>query len=528
MHQNKVVKEDAESYSVKKLTQAIKYLSKRNNSSSDYRQLIRELSAFKREIAKHKVKVAVVSRSQTLNSSVKDCIVNNWQKKCSVTQLSLSVTARKIVSNYDIALLTVENINSLLTEEEQLIQKLISEQLSLAIVVVHDKLQQKEILSLEEKYQNKLNVFSLKENNLANSNSFFVSSSKKINSWQKLKLKRKAIQKIDRYFEKAKQKTWQQIKQDKDRYLSSKNPEQIQQIVDRLPHRCSRISQNYLKIFKQNNNQNKLSIVNPFLSDSLMHRVQNAVQDAEVIIQQTQQKTYLKLVYKQKNRVVAFHTYIIDICYRSLADWLDTEWQKISFQHHNGGLYQLQQQLQLELQPLNNLSQHTTLLLPDVKPQLRIENYVCLSALETNSRIDFDYHYTQSTWFRILIAIFVGASIYLLTQRLFGFILLLVQIINLLTGQDNKSVRLRQQTKEIKRIVDGKYQFLVRFLTDKMIQDIAIALDEIDRDYQEQIDIIIATTNQKLQETKQKINGNKERIETLKKVHSEIKKIFQD
>ena len=522
----KIAREDLESDSIDKLTQAVNYLSI-TDKQANHTRLIDDLSVLKREIANCRLKVAVVERSQIKQNLLESFISDIEQKNCLVTRLSSPISAIDIIQNYDLALLIIEDINSLTTEEDRLIKELNSHQLFWQIIIVSENLQQSKKLNIIEKYPTELNVIFLNKNSFSKNNSSIISLLNKVKSSQKIKFKQKAIQTINRYFEEVKQTTWQQIQQDKDRYLLSKNPGQIQQIIDRLPHRCSRTIQNYLKIFKQNNNQNKLSLINPFLSDSLMHHVQNAVRDAEVTIQKTKQKTYLQLVSKG-DRVAAFHTYIIDLCHLSLTAWLNAEWQKITSQYNNGGLDRLHQQLQLELQPLSNLAEHTKLLQPDIKPKLRLENYICLSALENNSKIDFDYHYTQSTWFRILIAIFVGASIYLLTQRLFGFILLLVQIINLLTGQDTKSVRLRQQTKEIKRIVDGKYQFLVRFLTDKIIQDIAIALDNIDREYLEQIDIIVTTANQKLQEIKQQINCHKEHLETLKTTHRELKEIFKD
>lgn len=340
------------------------------------------------------------------------------------------------------------------------------------------------------------------------------------------KFNQQANQAINRYCEREKQTVWQNINRRKDVYLSGQNPEHIQQIINQLPHRCNRLAQNYLRVFKQYNNQNKINIVNPFSSNSLMYRVQNAIQEAEVIEEKTQQKTYLRLVLKNEIYTEAIHTYVMNVCQQSLADWLTDEWQNIKTNYNDGGLNKLQQQLQLEIQPLANLCQDITITQSTIKPHLQLNDYICLSALENNSKIPFDYHYTQSTWFRLLVAIIIGTVIFILTKRLFGFILLFVQLVNLLTGQDAKKVRLRQQTKEIKRILDGKYQFLIRFLVDKVTQDIAISLDNISQDYQEQIDSIIQEASKKLQKVKQEIIEDKEKIDELKKTHLKLQKIL--
>lgn len=343
---------------------------------------------------------------------------------------------------------------------------------------------------------------------------------------EKQKFKQQANRTINRYFEKEKQTVWQSLARRRNIYLSGKAPEQIQQIINQLPHRCNRLAQNYLRVFKQYNNQNKLNLVNPFSSNSLMYRVQNAIQEAVVIDEKTQHKTYLRLVLKNKIYSEAIHNYVMNACQQSLTTWLTEEWQNIETNYNNGGLNKLQQQIQLEIHPLANLCRDITLDRATIEPSLQLNDYVCLSALENNSQIPFDYHYTQSTWFRLLVAIIIGAIIYILTGRLFGFILLFVQLINLVTGQDARKVRLRQQTKEIKRILDGKYQFLIRFLVDKVTQDIAIALDKIDRDYQEQIDSITQEASQKLQQIKQEIARDREKIDELKKTHLKLQKIL--
>lgn len=340
------------------------------------------------------------------------------------------------------------------------------------------------------------------------------------------KLKRQTNRTINRYFEAKKLTVWQNIDRRKNIYLSGKNPEQIQQIINQLPHRCNRLVQNNLRVFKQYNNQKKLDLVNPFSSNSLMYRVQNAIQEAVVVDEKTQHKTYLRLVLKNRIYSEAIHTYAMNICQQSLATWLTEEWQNIETNYNNGGLNKLQQQLQLEIQPLVSLCQDITLNRTAIEPSLQLNDYICLSALENNSKIPFDYHYTQSTWFRLLVAVTIGTLVYLVTGRLFGFILLFVQFVNLLTGQDARKIRLRQQTKEIKRILDSKYQFLIRFLVDKVIQDIAIALDKVDRDYQEQIDSITKESSKKLQQIKQDIFRDKETIDELKKTHLKLQKIL--
>ena len=512
-----------------KLKQAIDYLLPRVDKCFSYEKLIDELKQIQLQIENYKIKITVVGHRRKLINVIQNISVLDNQKDYLFNTVTLPTEINQMVNDCDLVLLVLDSTQPRTPQEQNLIKKAISSELILGIVILQNSVKQSWDINLELQYKTKLNIFNLLNDNLDSQYQTFLNSlvAKSI-SLRNLKFKQHTIKTINQYFKQVKEITWQQIKQQKDLYFSGQNPDQIQQIINQLPHRCNRSLQNYLRIFKQNNERNKIDLVNPFLSDSLMHKVQNAIQEAEVIRQQEQDKTYLRLVIKNQNRSQKIHSYIMENCQHSLEQWLRKEWQKIVNEYNDGGLNKLQQKLQLQIETIASLCQDITLVPSAIKPKLQLENYICLSALERNSKIPFDYHYTQSTWFRLLIALCVGGVIFLLTKRLFGFILLLVQIINLMTGQDVKTIRLRQQTKEIKRIVDSKYQFLVRFLADKTIQNIAIALDDISQDYQEQIDNITQIANKQLQLVKQDISLDKEQIEELKRVQTKIQKIFQD
>ena len=520
------------------LKQAINYLVPRVDKCFSYEKLIEELKQLQLQIENYQIKITLVGHRRKLISVVQNISVLDNPKDYLLKTVTLPTEINQIVNDSDLILLVLDSTKQRTPQEQNLIKKAVSfagsrseiaSPIILGIVILQNSVKQSLDINLEQQYKTSLNIFNLLNDNLDSQyQTFFNSLVAKSISSRKLKFKQQTLKTINQYFNRVKEITWSQIKQQKDFYFSGQNPEQIQQIINQLPHRCNRLIQNYLRIFKQNKNQNKIDLINPFLSDSLMYKIQNAIQEAEVISQKEQEKTYLRLVIKNQDYIQTIHTYVMENCQQSLETWLKQEWQKITTQYNDGGLNKLQQQLQLEIENIACLCQDINLVPSEIEPQLQLENYICLSALESNSQITFDYHYTHSTWFRLLISICIGGIIFLLFKYLWGVILLIIQIINLITGQDTKSTRLRQQSKELKRIIDSKYQFLVRFLADKTAQSIAIALDKIDRDYQDRIDNIIQIANQQLQAVKQDINLDKEQIDELKRVHLRIQKIFQN
>ena len=343
---------------------------------------------------------------------------------------------------------------------------------------------------------------------------------------EETKLKQQAYQEISLFFEPRKKALWQDINKRKGELLKGNSPERVQQLINQIPHRCNRLCQNAIRVTKQTNSQNKLELVNPFIGSSLLYKVQNTIQDAEVKSDRDTKRTYLELVVDLASYKQSLHTYVYELSEQTINSWLNKEWQSILESYDGRGLKQLEGEIVELLQPLSNIAP-VRLQQPNLYPALNLDKYVELPALRQNSRIVFDYNYTQSTWFRLLMAVVVGGIIYLTTTRLFGFILLLVQIINLLTGQDMKKIRLRQQTKELKRIVDSRYQFFIRFLSDKATQEIAIALDNIAQSYQEQIESITSQASQELHHIKQANQKTREQIDRLKQDQRKIQSILE-
>ena len=342
---------------------------------------------------------------------------------------------------------------------------------------------------------------------------------------REIQLQPQILRIINQFFDSEKQALWQEIVELKEAKLQGKNPEQFQKIINQAPHRCNRLVQNYVKVCKQATNQQKITQTNPFLASSLLYQVQSIIRHATVITQREPDDIYLNLVVDRDTYTQSIHLYVFELCENFLLNWLKTAWKNVYYQYNQGGLSQLEAELTTNLEILDNLVT-IEFKQPAIEPQFKLEEQVELAALSENSQIVFDYNYTQSTWFRLLVALFIGGVIYLFTQRLFGFILLIVQVINLLTGQDTKKIRLRQQTKELKRVVDSKYQLLVRSLSEKINQEIAIALDNLGQNYQDQVEAIVQQADRQLQEIKHANYQTKEKIAQLKQDQQKLQSIL--
>ena len=115
----------------------------------------------------------------------------------------------------------------------------------------------------------------------------------------------------------------------------------------------------------------------------------------------------------------------------------------------------------------------------------------------------------------------VGIGIYLATWlfsgtgRYIGFMIIIFQIISLITGQNIRQTKLKQQTKELKRLAERNYQSLVRIMVTHIGQTLTINLDRQCQQYQDEWQKAIATAQNKLDELKQSSDLYKTRVERL-------------
>ncbi|BAU67027.1 FHA domain containing protein [Stanieria sp. NIES-3757] len=334
--------------------------------------------------------------------------------------------------------------------------------------------------------------------------------------------------KIDlfQYFKQEKKSYWQKINSQKANFLQGENSENFKQRLNQTIQKLNKEQQQIFKVLKQNINQYKLNLLNPFIYDSLMYQVQQAIEKSEILESKENNKTYLYLIIKEKQYSQKLSTYIISLCQQVLSHWFEQEWDKLNSLNNESNLYQFLKQTEPELKSINSLTPKITNCQLLSKPSFEINDFIAISILEETSKTLLDYHYSQSTWFRLTVALIIGLIIFLVTSKLFGFIIIVFQLINLFTAQNAKTIRIKQQTKELKRIVDGKYQSLVRLLCDRAGQILITTLEEASQQYQIELDAIASKADEQLNEVKQKINSYKDIINQLKQDQAEIEKLL--
>ncbi|WP_019505989.1 hypothetical protein [Pleurocapsa sp. PCC 7319] len=342
-----------------------------------------------------------------------------------------------------------------------------------------------------------------------------------------------SITKIQHFFATEIKNVWREIKQTKDKYLQGEPPEQYQSKIRQAFNKINRDKQQFFKCIQQNINHSRSDYLNPFISNSWIFTIQQVIQESQLKIIQEEQKKYIYLTVEYSNCTEYIHSYILGLYQQKITDALQFQWSEINFVYAGGGLEQLTKKINTELETISSLCPQEfylmeTVLTEEKQPDLDLAKFIDSSCLKTNSRILFDYSFTQSSWFRLLISVLVGTGIYLITKLFFGtgkfigFVILIFQAINLLIGQDIRKMKLKQHKNELKRTVENKYQNLIRLLVDKVIQTLIIFLEQENQLYQQQIDAIANMANTKLEEIKQTINQYQSRINNLNQDRAQI------
>ncbi len=316
--------------------------------------------------------------------------------------------------------------------------------------------------------------------------------------------------------------------------VSSEYQQKAQQLINKTKQEI----QQYVRNTKQILQQSKSYYLNPFIPDSWMFIIQEIIQLSQVKVTSENEKTYVELTVKKDQNVKYLHNYILGFYQQKVIDTLEDQWSKINYVYGEGGLQALIAKINAELETLSLLYLSKTevsklTLITEPQPSLDLAQIIDTNCLKNQTRIPFDYNYTQSSWFRLFISGVIGLGIYLVTKlylgtgKYIGFFILIFQIINLLTGQNIRKIKIKQHQKELKRTVDNKYQSLIRIIVDKLIQTIIDSLEFQSQLYQQQIEAIITGTSTKSDTNQTITNQQQSRINNLQQDQEKILALFE-
>ncbi|MGB5709337.1 MAG: hypothetical protein WBM44_00265 [Waterburya sp.] len=344
--------------------------------------------------------------------------------------------------------------------------------------------------------------------------------------------KQKLRANIKHFFNKKIPSINQETKDIRSTYLQNLLPDCYEQQLRKTINQVNKEKQQVIKNIKLNINYLKADLLNPFLSQNLISRVQQMIYTSQIKIVKETEETYLYLTLNNSFNAKYIHNYIIEICQQKVDELMVTQWSCINDSYAEGGLQALIAKINYQLNIITPLltseNQLPALAILGKHPSLDLGQIIDFNCLKFNSRIIFDYHFTQSSWFRLLISILVGLGIYLFTWIYFGsgkyigFVIVVFQIINLITGQNIKTTKLKQHSKELKRIIDRNYQNLIRLVIEQSIQTLIVALERESQLYENELEKVIAIAYIQLEKLKQTINHHKSRIDSLEQDRAKI------
>jgi hypothetical protein len=523
---------------IKKLERINNYLYSKQHREPDFINLISELNTILDIVQNKKITIKIYSPKNELARIIK----TSFEGYSSNLEQFLIVNPEKpvteIVKYCEFICFVYESQQTISENDRLLMQAADRAKVDRAILVVNgdrdnsnksitDWLTQQSYLSPDLLHLNKFFDY----NNKEDLEQYYCSIESRFSIWSEQfaeRIEQRIDYKIKKHFELTKKSIWQEIQQYKDLNTQGEPIDTYKHKISQIFQKINKQQQQKFRKIKQLVNQSKNDLINSFSIDSLSFEIQSVIQEAEIKILTTKKCTYLFLNSKDKKYIDKLPLYLAEILQKKLSGWLDREWQKIDRIYDEGGLNELTQKIARELAFLGALYPDSIELKSVARNNFQLYDFVTLSILEDNSRVTFDYNFTQSSWFRLLVAVGVGCLVYLGTKlifgtgKYFGFVILFFQVINLLTGQDIKKIKLKQQGKELKRIADTKYQSLLKYLVDRISQDLIMLLDDESCYYQQQIDELAQTIEEKLLNIKNIIQHNKERIDRLDRDLKEI------
>ncbi len=525
-----------------KLQTINQYLTQRLTHYPDYQTLIDDLNTAIKNGQSPPITVTLIGHSKVLLEDVKTLTAGNTEfcSFCKLQTTTLPNNLERVLRKCDLVCLVKDGAKPVSRSEKKLIKKIATANVTFYCIIITPK------NNLSETTRDNTLFSYLTEKKLQPITSYFLAQetfkyidySEDVEQYYhflescSIKIKQKNqeyfTKKIQSYFEQTKGHCFSQILEQRRTFIGGQRLDEFKQKINQSCNQINQTIQNTFKNIKQEINQEKIQLTNPFLYDTMMYRVQSAIQNATVIEYRDKNQVYLSLTIKNKDYTQLIHSYILELCHQELNLWLEKQWEILDNNSETGKVNELFKTINQKLEFLDCLSAKTTISNIENRFSFEIYDYVSFSLLEENNKIPFDYHYSQSAWFRLTVILFVVGMIFIFTNKIFGFIILFIQLLNLLTGRDPKKMRLRQQTKEMKRTMDSKYQFFVRFIADKFLQSFCRYLDEQSIQYKEEVNFIFEQAKEELEQIKLKIDYLKEQIAVLKEDQAEVNKILQD
>ena len=520
-----------------KIERSKNYLSQKLAQEEKHTLLLQELDDLATEARNYQIRVTILGRQTGFIEKVKlanqDCDLSNTVAQS--TTITFPCNLDRLLRNCDVVFLVIDTSKKRsIPLERNLVNK--SQVANIPLIIIDFNQSPKNLESwLENTNLSNVSYFNFAQElgekpqlSLFNQqySNFLKPLLTQVIRRIEVTLEEKLARTIDKYFRRCKAKYWEEIKQQKQIYLLGENHIQVEETVRQLPHKLNKIFNHGFKNIKQRFSESKHELINPFVSTSLIYDIQQIIRESKVVEYREQKTIYLNLVLIRGRHRQTIQSHILELYQQKIDLWIEQQWE---FLEQEINLFrQLIAKSDRELQILDKLSETEINLHLVPKPVFDINKYICPTALSDINRTIFDYHYTQSSWFRMAIAIAVGCTLFLLTDRLFGFVFLVIQIINLLTGQSTKSLKLKQQTKELKKYVDNKYQNLVKFIADKLVQDIHCFLDNEHQLYQEKINAYIQESQSNFLKIKQKIIFSQNKISELNKEQENLRQIIKN
>ncbi len=515
-----------------KLIRVKEYLATKVEQKAVYLDLITEIDALIDRLPHCKPKIKLVSCNTALSKQLKDISEQdvNLKQQYQLQIIPPDVKIQHIVHGCEFILLVCDR-HEQISARKRLIQKSLAKNIGLAIVIIDDH--QVDLSSWLKQQADTFpsEIVFLLDNFLVvtdpacveqyqhNLRQLFTAALVKLET----RLAQKLIITINSRIKVANQQKWQSIRASQELlYCQAEGVEFSRQQINQLIPKINKQQQHILQIIKQEINHKKAILINPFAKDNLIWSTQEIIHKSEIKIIKEEKNAYLLPIVKNNNIESQLCLYIADLYQCKFQNHLEQEWHSCNNTYANGGLKQLRSQITVELESIVHLADVT--IKPKVvdAPKFQLANLAYLPILEAGSKLTFDYHFSQGKWFRFLMVASIVLMIYLVTKFLsgqgfiLGFVIIIFQFINLFTGQDAKVNKLKQQSKELKRTLDNKYQILIRLSADKITRDLIAAVDEENRYYQQQIEEIAQIANQKLADVKKTIESDRQQINQLK------------
>lgn len=347
----------------------------------------------------------------------------------------------------------------------------------------------------------------------------------------------------------SQQESLNQIIEQKQQKIEQINQVNFKETFKKIATQVNEEKERFFKQTKQDINQAKGALLDSYSKQSLIYKLQNAIEQSQPIFSHHRPEKRIKLQAIVNSQSQDINQYLINFCISYLSKWIETEWDKVCHVYSEGGLNSLLKRCSTHIQTIAPAKNS----LFEPPQSLNISRSLLNSFVQNDSEVAyketsvFDYimkqlrtNMMQIMMMFTLILPLIGIKVNkttlfgYLSQTFvkypwsFGIFICVISYLLINAYKQDNQAKIEEACQVLKKDANSYYQSFAKNLSDRAIQELIWALEEEEKRIVASLAKVEHFSTEQLLDTERKLMQLKNGLEQDKLQQKNLEKEIAD